>query len=419
MRTRKVVLACVVLACIAIPLVAAGPAKKKAGGVRTQSSKPAGGRRGPAAAFTAPPARTPTPKPRTPRAKAGEQFKAKAGALKGKQASASAASKRNPYDAYAKTEVTPEQSKTIEYMLRRSAESPLIKMSSSDYQRYILSFPRPFGVVVLFTANEKGALPNKQDCQLCRQLTEEVEALAASWWMNRDAASGRLFFVMVDFKDNQQAFQYHQLQSVPGLIHMPPYASKKKPKDGKIYDQEDVCSFKQGLHAEALGKWVAERAPFRLVVFRSPMKKFALGMALCAVCFIMFFFGKKIAAKVVRESKYIVLTVAMLVYWLSISGIMFDIIHTPPFYYIHPYTGKYVFISPGARQQFILEGLIAGLLSMVAAMGLIMLIDVVPRIRKVVAQYFVAMIAFGFVGCFLFLVKLYWIKAPYYMMVTE
>lgn len=73
-----------------------------------------------------------------------------------------------------------------------------------------------------------------------------------------------------------------------------------------------------------------------------------------------------------REKKSIFIGLTLCVYFVSVSGGMYDIIRNPAAF--HCRYGKCVFINPNGSQQFVLEGFLVGLFSMGCSVSLFILL---------------------------------------------
>lgn len=84
-------------------------------------------------------------------------------------------------------------------------------------------------------------------------MAEEFQILTDSW--QHSSAFNKVFFVMMDYYENPEAFQIHQLMSVPSALH---FSAKRKFMSDDL-DHLEV----RAVTAEHMAGWVAERTERR------------------------------------------------------------------------------------------------------------------------------------------------------------
>ena len=70
------------------------------------------------------------------------------------------------------------------------------------------------------------------------------------------------------------------------------------------------------------------------------------------------------------------------VYTCAISGLIFDIIRSPPMYYANPQNGQIMFFYPQSGNQFVVEGFVIGFLNLGCAVSLIFLGVIAPKFKS-------------------------------------
>lgn len=83
----------------------------------------------------------------------------------------------------------------------------------------------------------------------CKDAAEEFQILVNTW-QHSSAFTRKVFFAMVDYDKNPEAFQTFQLISVSSSLH---FSAKRKFRWDDIYHLEE-----RGLITEQMAKWVAE-----------------------------------------------------------------------------------------------------------------------------------------------------------------
>lgn len=101
------------------------------------------------------------------------------------------------------------------------------------------------------------------------------------------------------------------------------------------------------------------------------------------------------------------------VYFIAISGVLYDIIRGVPFAGINRKGGIEVF-STQSGMQYALEGLVIGAINTVIGISALLLITWAPKLTGTSQQTLVAVSCGIFLVFFMMLVQLYRMKSPWY-----
>jgi OST3 / OST6 family, transporter family len=212
--------------------------------------------------------------------------------------------------------------------LAASSRGNVITLDDSTYAYYAITKPRPYTLLVFLTA----AHP-KFKCGVCKHLDREVQSLAEAYAAEIKLKKGtpELFFIRLDYEASQRVFQSYQTQSVPVVFHIAPNQGERDQKDYEILIR-DKFQVPQEPDAEAIGSFLRERSGISIKIER--------GMIMTYVVLVLVF---AILAALVRpvitylpfflrmiRTKSLWITVSAGVYTCAISGLIFDIIRTPP-----------------------------------------------------------------------------------------
>jgi hypothetical protein len=179
-------------------------------------------------------------------------------------------------------------------------------------------------------------------------------------------------------------------------------AGERLPKKAKVEPQNLYNVYSQGKEAEAMQTFVKQRTGFDFAIQRS---KTFLYVLLAAALLVMIVTAKLVLdhldfvlAKLRRKQLW--MTVSLLFYGLSVSGMVYCIIRNPP-----PYTadrkGNIQYFHPQGRQQFVYEGLIVGGYDVAAAIFMILLSQWALYVKTPAVRYM------AIVGCALGFVFMY------------
>ncbi|POM79011.1 Dolichyl-diphosphooligosaccharide-protein glycotransferase [Phytophthora palmivora] len=282
----------------------------------------------------------------------------------------------------------------------------VVPFTNELFARYAVRPDRPYHLVLLFTATAA-----KYKCDTCAQVAPEFETLGESYEAAKqvkvDTRDGlEVFFGVVDFEANQEAFGMFEFTSAPHVVYVAPDrtidAGERLPKKAKVEPQNLYNVYSQGKEAEAMATFVKQRTGFEFVIQRS--KTFLYVLLVVALV------STAVTAKLVLDNldfvlaklrrKQLWMTVSLLFYGLSVSGMVYCIIRNPP-----PYTadrkGNIQYFHPQGRQQFVYEGLIVGGYDVAAAIFMILLSQWALYVRNPAVRYL------SIVGCALGFVFMY------------
>jgi hypothetical protein len=263
-----------------------------------------------------------------------------------------------------------------------AAVSPnsLIRLNATGFDHYVLEYPRPYTLVVLFTADN-----SKYKCKVCTELKEVLHNVIYSYVESgadfpykspTGVRSRAVFFAVMEYGlDTQDLFVRHGFKSVPVLFVTHP---KSVVFDGNRYHlpREDVWEFHAGsdVYEHKLLEFVNNRSHRDVEIKTPPIQSFLilLNTALCLAG------GVWVMFKVRRFllSPYVWFIVTIIVYYLCISGVVYDIIHKTPMTGRNQKTGAVEYIHSGVRttqqrSQYAAEGFLMGMCATVASLCLI------------------------------------------------
>lgn len=201
-------------------------------------------------------------------------------------------------------------------------------MDDSTFAYYAIAKPRPYTLVVFMTAAAK-----KYKCTICKQLDVEVTVLAKSYAAEMKASKGKpeVFFIRLDYESSPRVFQSYQMQSVPVVFHIGPNQGEAVEKDYYIspYDKYQLPS---DTTAEMLSKFLRERSAISINIEHSMIMTYVILLGIFVLLaalvrpvieYLPFFLS-------LLRLKPLWITVSAGIYTCAISGLIFDIIRSPP-----------------------------------------------------------------------------------------
>lgn len=296
----------------------------------------------------------------------------------------------------------------------------VVPLTTELFEKYVLRPDRPYHLFLLFTATA-----DKYACDVCKQVSPEFLVLGESYTTAKqvkvDTRDGMdIFYGVVDFDVNQAVFGIYGFTSAPHIVYVAPDRSddtgKKSPTKVKVEDANLYNVYSGGKKAENINAFVKQKTGFDFVIQRSK----AFLYALVAAALVVF----AVAAKIVLSNldkllvklrrKRLWMTVSLLFYGLSVSGMVYCIIREPPAYTTER-NGKIKFFHPQGRSQFVVEGLIIGAYDVAAAGFMILLSQWAIYLQRPVLRYAaIAICALGFVFMYREMIACYTFKNRWY-----
>eukprot|EP01029_Cantina_marsupialis_P017100 TRINITY_DN383_c3_g1_i1.p1 TRINITY_DN383_c3_g1~~TRINITY_DN383_c3_g1_i1.p1 ORF type:complete len:297 (+),score=29.11 TRINITY_DN383_c3_g1_i1:132-1022(+) len=210
---------------------------------------------------------------------------------------------------------------------------------------------REFGLFVLYTAR-----PSKYGCSVCATTEKEYNLVSECYNEVKMPNDPILRFAVADFEANTKLFQKYNFKAVPILAYY------NQSSDGSLNSNNMVISY-EGETAESVSSFILEQTGMEVTISRSPMPKILFSLiVLMAVCLggYYVFIHPEIIIRF-RNAKSVWLCGSLIVFFISVSGVVFDILRGAPPYSIDS-RGFIQFFSPQSNHQFVFEGLWTGLI---------------------------------------------------------
>ncbi|CAH0477947.1 unnamed protein product [Peronospora belbahrii] len=311
--------------------------------------------------------------------------------------------------------------------LQSRVHDGLVSFSNQLFEPFVVRPERPYHLLLLFTTSES-------NCAACKQVAIEFELLGQSYQgakqtvkaardnNNHDDTNDdvEIFFGLVKFETNQQAFGMFEMTSAPHIMYIGPdrsidsgnKISKKQIMElAKVYD-----IFTNGMEAENIAMFVKHQTGFEITIQRSKIHLYVVAILVLVATVLM---AKLVLAHfdvvlTKLRRKQLWMTVSLLFYGLSVSGMVFCIIRNPPLFYVDR-KGNALYFHPQGREQFVYEGLIIGAFDVGAALFLILLSQWAVYVRHPAVRYLAIVgCVLGFVVMYRLMTNAYKMKNPWY-----
>lgn len=204
----------------------------------------------------------------------------------------------------------------------------VITLDDSTYPYYAVSRPRPYSLIVLFTA-----LGSKYKCALCKNLDKEYSLAAESYREHAKAVktAPAVFFLRLDYEQAPRMFQNYETASVPLILYIPAYQGEPVKKEYELLIK-DRMQISAEPDAEAIARFVTQKTGAQFEIRRSKFFSYLLVVVVMGVVALLI-------DPIIRnlplwlsiiQYKPLWMLVSASVYTCAISGFIFDIIRSPP-----------------------------------------------------------------------------------------
>lgn len=226
-------------------------------------------------------------------------------------------------------------------------------------------------------------------CQICKQIDQELTLVAQSYAQSLTSSKSEqeVFFVRIDYETSGKSFHAYGVTSVPVVFYLPPSlaaetANTKETKESKIAPR-DKFQVPAVVDAESIANFVRDRSGVSIDIKRSMVW---LYITLLVVLGVLLALVKPVIDSlpfwlnlIRRQSIWVVVSLG--IYTCAISGMIFDIIRSPPLYHMNPQSGQILFFYPQSGNQFVVEGFVIGFLNLACAISLVVISIYVPKFK--------------------------------------
>lgn len=296
--------------------------------------------------------------------------------------------------------------------LRLISEVPkrdsLVPIGDHNFAKLVLGKHRPYHTIVLFTtANTRG------ECSACDAFAAELSVLAYSYELVAPSLDGMpVFFVRALFHENQQTFKSYDIRGVPMLAYYAPTTNTAHPKSVL-----PAVFMEEVQEAEKMAQFVRGYSGVNIEVYRSPVMGLVRLFALLSFVGLLVKYAREQVVALVQyvlANKFIWMVVSLGIYFISVSGVLYDVIRGVPWVGADN-QGNPVFIS-GSGSQYVLEGLFIGVLNIGCAASILLLKSSMAstHARTTSSAVTCLMYGFGFVVLYKLVQSLYRNKNRWY-----
>lgn len=298
------------------------------------------------------------------------------------------------------------------------SESNIILLNATGYQHYVVDYPRPYTLVVLFTADAE-----KYKCKTCAEISEMMKTVVYSYREARaeypfssptGQRSRAVFFALLEYsQENQELYMQHGFQSVPNLLVTHP---KSVFYDGSKFHfpKDDMWEFSLSseVPVHKLLDFINSRTS-RSVELKFTALQILTGLAKwCVIITVLTTVFFKLRS--VITSPYVLFLLGLVVYFLCVSGTIYIILNGVPMTGGNKKTGDFELIHRGQRSQYGAEGYFIGFLICLGALCLIF-INNLSKVENTLTIRVASYLALGFLLFTLYeLDVIYKFKASWY-----
>ncbi|EHA8589117.1 Magnesium transporter protein 1 [Cocos nucifera] len=263
--------------------------------------------------------------------------------------------------------------------LRSQSPSGVIHLDDRSVARFLTSapVPRPYSLLVFFDGASKADHHR-------RRLRSEFALVSSSFAAHHassPASSRRVFFCDLEYQESESSFSLFGITSLPDIHHV-------GPEHHSLRDSDRMDQSKFSGLAESMAQFVAAktRLPVGPIVRPPPISSRQIAFLAVALLISAPFLVKRILeGKTMLHRLWMGL--ALSVYFLSVAGIMHNIIHKIPMYVQDRNDpNRLIFFVKGYGMQLGVEGLAVGFLYTIVGLIVAFATHVLVRMRNEAVQ---------------------------------
>ncbi|XP_043707145.1 probable dolichyl-diphosphooligosaccharide--protein glycosyltransferase subunit 3B [Telopea speciosissima] len=266
--------------------------------------------------------------------------------------------------------------------LQHRSKSGVIHLDDQSLKRFVTSAKsRSYSLVIFFDAAH---LHDKHELHL-QEIRAEFDLVASAFIKNNmdTPAHSKLFFCDIEFKESQSSFALFAVNTLPHIRHVGPQIQNLK--DSEPMDQNDFARMAESMAQFVEGKTSLTVGPIeRPPPFSRKQIGFLLALVLISAPFIV---KRLIAGDTLLQDPKLWLSLAVFVYFFSVSGAMHNIIRKMPMFLADRNDpSKLIFFYQGSGMQLGAEGFAIGFLYTVVGLLLAFVTHLLVRVRNVTMQ---------------------------------
>jgi len=273
----------------------------------------------------------------------------------------------------------------------------VIDLDSKQFTKFVEEGDRNYSVIVLFTANNP-----QYRCSVCPAITSEFLSFAKSYLMfygdfhSSSFLSNPIFLAKLEPDSGMEIFQSMKFTTVPHVLLVPPNSGTKWFLKSGDFSDKGISDF------------VESKVGVKIPIYQSPLVKYGPYAAALVGLYII---GRLVRAIYRRLYDGVVYFVGTLViYFITMAGIVFNFIRNPPLYDVNPRDGRLHLIMSGARNQYVVEGIIAATVIVTSGLVFVAFTKVVPKTTGWRQTVVFILISVLFIFSLLFMNSLHMIK---------
>ena len=228
------------------------------------------------------------------------------------------------------------------------------------YDEYIMSHPRPYDFVILFTA--------KKRCPLCERVTNELVQVSDSFRINdgfKPDMSNRkravFFGVLYHSEKTKEIFQRLKFPSMTTILYTSPHTIQidNQGKPFIQYDEDYIISYTERsdkIYALKMMEFANAKSQRKFPLKKNPIEFLLYFSAFVFLIFVGFTLYKSCKPILLSPVLWIAGSIAVCI--ICIGGVVYNILHGTPFAKYDRDGNIVEFIHSGQRAQYVGEGIL-------------------------------------------------------------
>jgi oligosaccharyltransferase complex subunit gamma len=244
--------------------------------------------------------------------------------------------------------------------LTLSSEHGLIELNAKMYKEYVMSHPRPYDIVILFT--------QKEQCNLCERVLEEFIQVSDSYrdsnGFKPDMISRKravFFAIMYDDKNTKRFFIDLKFNSKVNILYTTPHNLKFN-EFGEAYikyDEDYIISYKEkskNIYALKMMEFANAKSQRKFILKKNPYDFLVYFLSFVGLIFIGIFIYKH--CRYILLSPILWISCSIFVYLSCVGGVVYNLIRNVPFAEYDKNGNMVRFFNPKRKGQYAGEGIL-------------------------------------------------------------
>mmetsp|Transcript_32903 Transcript_32903/g.82657 ORF Transcript_32903/g.82657 Transcript_32903/m.82657 type:complete len:364 (-) Transcript_32903:62-1153(-) len=240
---------------------------------------------------------------------------------------------------------------------------------------FLVGGPRNFTLALSWT--------QRVGCQYCAAFGRSFATVASAYrshlYQTDALDQPTTFFIEVEHSACKNLFQRARVNSLPGVSLVPP---TQRVNNAFGISAQLPMTHQMLQDPQEFADWIEEELSIKLEIPNQYMMQI---WAVLLVSVSLVAWKPRETLRLLRSQKFMIVA-ALIVYWYSLTGWVFNRIHSPPWLGYNQETHETTFLANGMRQQFVFEGYLMATLHVAVGVIVTAIVKILPSLKNPLHQ---------------------------------